>query len=185
MYFCCSRFVPEVVDNIHLAGMRSLLAAQPSRPPTETAPSQTLKPGSGWKINLFHKCFYRFNPPCPLMLDEVEDARNAILVAHIVLLYTFVALKMRIVSCFKIMFLTMVFEKQVGVCHCLPGFGRDRRRHQKPGYGPPSHPLLLDHLLFFPCSGLKKFSFETWALKGFIRQRQASTPASTGCRTSI
>merc|ERR1719192_685248 len=30
--------------------------------------------------------------PCPLMLDEVEDARNAILVAHIVLLYTFVAL---------------------------------------------------------------------------------------------
>jgi len=26
------------------------------------------------------------------MLDEVEDARNAILVAHIVLLYTFVAL---------------------------------------------------------------------------------------------
>ena len=74
------------------------------------------------------------------MLDEVEDARNAILVAHIVLLYTFVALKMRIVSCFKIIFLTMVFEKQVGVCHCLPGFGRDRRRHQKPGYGPPSHP---------------------------------------------
>ena len=32
------------------------------------------------------------------MLDEVEDARNAILVAHIVLLYTFVALKMRIVN---------------------------------------------------------------------------------------
>ena len=136
-------------------------------------------------INIVHRVFLKVNPPCPLMLDEVEDARNAILVAHIVLLYTFVALKMRIVSCFKIMFLTMVFEKQVGVCHCLPGFGRDRRRHQKPGYGPPSHPLLLDHLLFFPCSGLKKFSFETWALKGFIRQRQASTPASTGCRTSI
>ena len=38
------------------------------------------------------------DPPCPLMLDEVEDARNAILVAHIVLLYTFVALKMRIVN---------------------------------------------------------------------------------------
>ena len=32
------------------------------------------------------------------MLDEVEDARNAILVAHIVFLYTFVALKMRIVN---------------------------------------------------------------------------------------
>ena len=93
MYFLCSRIVPEVVDIDHLAGMQSLLAAQPSRPPTEIAPSQTLKPGSGWKINLFHKCFYRFNPPCPLMLDEVEDARNAILVAHIVLLYTFVALK--------------------------------------------------------------------------------------------
>ena len=32
------------------------------------------------------------------MLDEVEDARNAILVAHIVLLYTFVPLKMRMVN---------------------------------------------------------------------------------------
>ena len=46
------------------------------------------------------------------MLDEVEDARNAILVAHIVLLYTFAALKMRIVNSLIHYYRVISFNKE-------------------------------------------------------------------------